>query len=629
MDSTALEAILEVTIGMIFMWLILSVATMTIQEWIASYLKWRATDLEIAIQRLLGNEVWAEKLYEHPLIRGLSKVPGEKPSYIPANKFALALFDIVMTAGTPESLIQSKLLTAKYELSLAPNQIDELIKHVFKRLKLNLGGILTRMFYFLGAEVGTQEQRYSVILMRAEQLFHASAEEEKIHKVIKDLIERIQSEKDPEMLTALKVELKKLEQILKSIQLATLQKKLQKFMSVLINDQVEIEEGKKVPISSVGFFNTYPTFQKFFLELIDRTNLKLRWAEIMVNDDDDFMEELNASLPDGALLRDEVRMAVLQKASATEFNKEELETFLIFIRDHFYEIDLKVLAEYVLGLAGNAQGIAALAELNPVLHKSLDQLYGDIIGIANNTNMLEAVRNRFAIAAVNLEKAEHNLAALRLNSETWFNESMDRLSGWYKRKATFLAFIIGLVLASILNVDSIAIAQHLWKEPTVRQALVANATKFTQENPELPESLGGESPQDAVAYFDTQFADLNVPVGWVYETRKLDPGESCSLFSINEDITRGLYSEVPVSELEDGVGEENQTGIEPAQDEDKVPACQSIRNFPKTTADLGMKILGIILSAGAAAQGAPFWFDILKKLVNVRGSGAKPEEKSK
>ena len=44
MNSTALEAILDVAIGMVFVWLILSVATMSIQEWIASYLKWRAND---------------------------------------------------------------------------------------------------------------------------------------------------------------------------------------------------------------------------------------------------------------------------------------------------------------------------------------------------------------------------------------------------------------------------------------------------------------------------------------------------------------------------------------------------------------------------------------------------------
>ena len=59
-----------------------------------------------------------------------------------------------------------------------------------------------------------------------------------------------------------------------------------------------------------------------------------------------------------------------------------------------------------------------------------------------------------------------------------------------------------------------------------------------------------------------------------------------------------------------------------------VAVCQQISNLPNSAAGITMKLLGIILSAGAAAQGAPFWFDILKRLVNIRGSGAKPEEKS-
>jgi len=34
------------------------------------------------------------------------------------------------------------------------------------------------------------------------------------------------------------------------------------------------------------------------------------------------------------------------------------------------------------------------------------------------------------------------------------------------------------------------------------------------------------------------------------------------------------------------------------------------------------------MTGAAAAQGAPFWFDILKKLINVRSTGPKPEEKA-
>ena len=143
MNGSALEAILQVVIGMIFMWLILSVATMSLQEWIASYLKWRAKDLETAIRRLLGsNQVWAEQLYVHPLIQGLSKKMGVRPSYIPANKFALALYDIVMTAGIEQSFIQQQLLAAKKEIEKTPDQFFPFIAYLFKRFGNSVSGII-------------------------------------------------------------------------------------------------------------------------------------------------------------------------------------------------------------------------------------------------------------------------------------------------------------------------------------------------------------------------------------------------------------------------------------------------------------------------------------------------------
>jgi hypothetical protein len=49
---------------------------------------------------------------------------------------------------------------------------------------------------------------------------------------------------------------------------------------------------------------------------------------------------------------------------------------------------------------------------------------------------------------------------------------------------------------------------------------------------------------------------------------------------------------------------------------------------PPTGTGIVAKIFGILLTAVMVLQGAPFWFDILRKIVNVRSSGAKPEEKS-
>jgi len=593
MNSTALEAILDVAIGMIFMWLILSIATMSVQEWIASYLKWRANDMETAIQRLLGDKVWAEQLYNHPLIEGLSKKTGIKPSYIPANKFALALVDIVMTAGTQESYIQQKLLAANRELKKAPNQLGPFLVYVFKRFGTNIGRFFNRVFYFFGRDKGTPDQKYAAILTLTQNLLHAN---------------------DPE----------KAEDMAQS---------WKEFFKAVLSDETNMD-GKVVSTPSVDFLEAYPVLHNYFYDLLQvilkkQPILKQRWSEILIYNDEKLIEAVKEKLQPGETLREKLRELSEDYAKKLNLKEENLESILMCVRQTLDEMDFALLVQYVQSLIGSSsKGLDALQKLNPSLHKSLQQLYGDIIGIANNPQMLEAVRTRFAIAAINLEKVEHNLAAMRLNSETWFNESMDRLSGWYKRKATLLAFIIGLALAGFLNVDSIILAEHLWKEPTLRQALVANATKFTRDNEDLPESLGGKSPQDAVTFFNSQFVGLNVPLGWKYKNTKLEAGQSCSLIPIGENVIWGMYAEVPESQLEENIEQEIITRSE-SEPEAIVVVCQQISNLPNSAASTAMKLLGIVLSAGAAAQGAPFWFDILKKLVNIRGSGANPDEKEK
>ncbi|HTP11306.1 MAG TPA: hypothetical protein VMP08_23795, partial [Anaerolineae bacterium] len=109
------EAIIETAIGLFLVFTLMSLVSSQIVEWIAGFRKWRADNLEKAIRSMLsdpevkakldqGALVLADKLYEHPLIASLAQ-PGSKPSYIPADKFALALFDVMTTAGTDTSTI--------------------------------------------------------------------------------------------------------------------------------------------------------------------------------------------------------------------------------------------------------------------------------------------------------------------------------------------------------------------------------------------------------------------------------------------------------------------------------------------------------------------------------------------
>ena len=137
-----------------------------------------------------------------------------------------------------------------------------------------------------------------------------------------------------------------------------------------------------------------------------------------------------------------------------------------------------------------------------------------------------------------------------------------------------MAFVIGLILAIIFNVDTINIAQKLWQDPTIREVLVAQAQN--QSSTDL-------SPSEVMA----QAKDLNFPIGW---TTSMAKNQACGLIGF----------------------ENNQLMIQSGGE------CRVLTSIPNSILGFFYKILGFFLSGLAASQGAPFWFDVLKKLVSVR-----------
>ena len=193
------------------------------------------------------------------------------------------------------------------------------------------------------------------------------------------------------------------------------------------------------------------------------------------------------------------------------------------------------------------------------------------------------------------------VASTRTNLESWFNDAMSRISGSYKRHAQLNAFIIGFVLALILNVDSINVAASLWREPTLRQAIIAEAQSYTP--PAASQAGSTPDPLQNIPDMKNQLLALNIPFGWTIASMNTSVGQ-CTLLPLKAGQVWGIPSR-------DGSGKVN---------------CNRIVNLPVDLNGWLAKVLGMLLTGAAAAQGAPFWFDILKKLVNVRGTGAKPEE---
>lgn len=95
--------VLDVAIGMAFLYLLFALMCTTLNEIIAGVLDKRGKMLESAIRGLVGDSVVADALYAHPAIASLAPTPHKstgKPSYIPAERFAHALMDY-LTGASP------------------------------------------------------------------------------------------------------------------------------------------------------------------------------------------------------------------------------------------------------------------------------------------------------------------------------------------------------------------------------------------------------------------------------------------------------------------------------------------------------------------------------------------------
>jgi hypothetical protein len=159
------------------------------------------------------------------------------------------------------------------------------------------------------------------------------------------------------------------------------------------------------------------------------------------------------------------------------------------------------------------------------------------------------------------------------NIETWFNDSMDRASGWYKRKTQCILLMIAMVVTVVANVDSVRIAKRLWNDPAQRQASVDAAQKFIDKKTQIQGSVTEGSEGELKKKIDLLAQDLPVglPLGW-HGTEKWD-------------------------------------------------------NFHMFTWDFFQMLFGWIFTALALSLGAPFWFDLLNKFMVVR-STVKPKEKA-
>ncbi|HTV64396.1 MAG TPA: hypothetical protein VMD98_02270 [Bryocella sp.] len=172
------------------------------------------------------------------------------------------------------------------------------------------------------------------------------------------------------------------------------------------------------------------------------------------------------------------------------------------------------------------------------------------------------------LAVIQTAHGDINLA--QRNIQGWYEDTMQRVSGWYKKKTQLWTAIIATLLVICANADTVQITKTLWRDPTLRAELIEKAKDHAASATSA--APVADSDQNHVPDANTDQAikdDLNVlggVIGWTHQA-----------------AIHGFW---------------------PWAD----------------------RLLGWFLSIVAVSLGAPFWFDLLNKFMRVRNGGDAPEE---
>jgi len=214
------------------------------------------------------------------------------------------------------------------------------------------------------------------------------------------------------------------------------------------------------------------------------------------------------------------------------------------------------------------------------------------------------------MALLALDTAENKLDTAQKTLEGWFDGNMERVAGWYKRRTGWWLFALGLAASILLNVDAITIAGRLTTDDKLRDAIVAQAEAFVQKHPD------GVKDDRAFKEISEEFKSIGYPIGWHWpkDSWPVPAPQGCELKKVAAGTTQ---------KPADASGQTPAAAATEKPD-DAAPAleCGDAGEY------IALALPGWLITALAIMLGAPFWFDLLQKFVNIR-STIKPEPKKK
>ncbi|MFT6983017.1 MAG: hypothetical protein ACJAUD_001788 [Crocinitomicaceae bacterium] len=293
---------------------------------------------------------------------------------------------------------------------------------------------------------------------------------------------------------------------------------------------------------------------------------------------------------------------------------------------------------------------------NPHFNEVFGQLEAEINADAPNIEKLKAAIKKnpaggfisgHTLALINSYLVESNddIEKFKTSVEGWFNTTMDRISGWYKRKNQLVLLVIGFGLAASFKASTIDIAKRMSKDPVAREQMVQLATAYIDKNQDVIAQVN-YLKADSLATGDVKAFNVKLDsLLAIKEQVKADIAQAHGVLGleINDSI---LLTKIKRSNL-DSIKKSmrpNQRFVEDSNYvvtfDNNYTASSSGKYYSIKRNKKGKLIKwdgktfayfnewlyfwdhfwGYLLTALAVSLGAPFWFDLLNKFVKLRSS---------
>lgn len=474
-----LPLVIDVAIGLIFIYLTLSLLTSEIQEIITTLLQWRAEHLKKSIDNLLNGEAIATDLYQTPLIQSLNQEA----------KGFFALF--------------------------------------FRGFTHAIGDISHR----LGSKRNFGNQRSGPSYIPSETFSVALLQQINFEKVSQRISE----------LTAhsfLEQKLDAVEEVLDS-----LRNSLGDY-SLLQNEFNALKESLTETLDDLC--NRRTTLSQCIQESTQEIVQFIDYTTTLLEDNNHCKEIVRGRLP-------YLKQIIMRRP-----------------------LDPKI-SEVLTLLFNQVEGDRASASISPRLVSMVNTIRMENPELFQSVRQIpdELKQNLLSLAEhaqLRVDQLEDGVRQMEAEVATWFDRSMDRASGVYRRNARGIAILIGFLVAVVVNADTLYMVSRLSRDTALRAAIADVSNQIVAQ--------------------DTTRADLQTEL------------------AIAKDAISSVLNDLPLPIGWDAVNVQQQT------------LASQEWLFPPLRRVVGWALTGIALSMGAS-----FWYDLLSRVMRVRSTG-KPPRKS-